>query len=123
MAISILYLNDRNNSAEPIQSRILYHLSLDRSFSNICADVKKRERFLYVVSDLTNDKNEILYRQAVVKDFKNNPALLEQLASHSRSTNENIWWFSCFYKKVFNIVYFHKTEITEYIILISFSEN
>ena len=88
MAISILYLNERNNSAEPIQSRILYHLSLDRSFSHICADVKKRERFLYIVSDLTNDKNEILYRQAVVKDFENNPALLEQLASLSARFEE-----------------------------------
>ena len=88
MAISILYLNERNNSAEPIQSRILYHLSLDRSFSHICADVKKRERFFYVVSDLTNDKNEILYRQAVVKDFENNPALLEQLASLSARFEE-----------------------------------
>ena len=75
MAISILYLNERNNSAEPIQSRILYHLSLDRSFSHICADVKKRNRFLSVISDLTDDKNEILYRQEVLKDFENNPDL------------------------------------------------
>ena len=88
MAISILYLNERKNSVEPIQGRILYHLSLDRSFSHICADVKKREYFLSVVSDLTNDKNEILYRQAVVKDFENNPALLEQLASLSARFEE-----------------------------------
>ncbi len=88
MAISILYLNERKNYAEPISDRILYHLSLDRSFSHICADVKKRERFLSVVSDLTNDKNEILYRQAVVKDFENNPALLEQLASLSARFEE-----------------------------------
>ena len=88
MAISILYSNERKNSAEPIQSRILYHLSLDRSFSHICADVKKREYFLSVVSDLTNDKNEILYRQAVVKDFVNNPDLLEQLISLSTRFEE-----------------------------------
>ena len=88
MAISILYLNERKNSAEPIQGRILYHLSLDRSFSHICADVKKREYFLSVVSNLTNDKNEILYRQAVVKDFVNNPALLEQLISLSTRFEE-----------------------------------
>ena len=88
MAISILYLNERNNSAEPIQSRILYHLSLDRSFSHICADVKKREYFLSVVSDLTNDQNEILYRQAIIKDFENNPALLEQLISLSTRFEE-----------------------------------
>lgn len=88
MAISILYLNERNNSAEPIQSRILYHLSLDRSFSHICADVKKREYFLSVVSNLTNDKNEILYRQAIIKDFENNPTLLEQLISLSTRFEE-----------------------------------
>lgn len=90
MAISILYLHERKNSAEPIQGRILYHLSLDRSFSHICADVKKREYFLSVVSNLTNDKNEILYRQAVVKDFVNNPALLEQLISLS-TRFEELW--------------------------------
>ena len=88
MAISILYLNECKNSAEPIQGRILYHLSLDRSFSHICADVKKREYFLSVVPNLTNDKNEILYRQAVVKDFVNNPALLEQLISLSTRFEE-----------------------------------
>ena len=88
MAISILYLQERKNSAEPIQGRILYHLSLDRSFSHICADVKKREYFLSVVSDLTNDKNEILYRQEVIKDFETNPALLEQLVSLSTRFEE-----------------------------------
>ena len=88
MAISILYLNEHKNYAEPISDRILYHLSLDRSFSHICADVKKREHFLSVVSDLTNDKNEIIYRQEIVKDFVNNPVLLEQLASLSARFEE-----------------------------------
>jgi len=88
MAISILYINERKSCAEPLSDRILYHLSLDRSLSNICADVKKRERFLSVVSDLTNDKPEILYRQEIVKDFVNNPALLEQLASLSARFEE-----------------------------------
>ena len=88
MAISILYLNERKNYVKPISDRILYHLSLDRSFSHICADVKKREYFLSVVSDLTNDKNEILYRQAIIKDFENNPTLLEQLISLSTRFEE-----------------------------------
>ena len=88
MAISILYLNERNSSAEALSDRILYHLSLDRSFAHICADVKKREHFLSVVSDLTDDKNEILYRQAVVKDFENNPALLAELMSLSARFEE-----------------------------------
>ena len=88
MAISILYLNERNSYAEALSARILYHFSLDRSFSHICVDVKKRERFLSVVSDLTNDKNEILYRQEIVKDFVNNPVLLEQLISLSSRFEE-----------------------------------
>ncbi|MDD6878755.1 MAG: hypothetical protein PUD59_00790 [bacterium] len=83
MAISIFYLNERTSKAEPISERILYHLSLDRSFSHICVDVKKRNRFLSVVSNLTDDKNEILYRQEVLKDFENNPTLLDQFISLS----------------------------------------
>ena len=81
MAISILYLSERASKAEPISERILYHLSLDRSFAHICADVKKRNHFLSVASDLTDDKNEILYRQEILKDFENNPTLLDQFIS------------------------------------------
>ena len=83
MAISILYLNERTSKAEPISERILYHLSLDRSFSHICADVKKRNHFLSVISDLTDDKNEILHRQEILRDFENTPTLLDQLMSLS----------------------------------------
>ena len=88
MAISILYLNERISKAEPISERILYHLSLDRSFAHICADVKKRNRFLSVISDLTDDKNEILYRQEVLKDFENKPDLLDQIISLSTRFEE-----------------------------------
>ena len=83
MAISILHLHAQKQSTEPLFDRILYHLSMDRSFSYICADVKKRAYFLSVVSELTDDRSEILYRQAIVKDFERNPTLLEQLASLS----------------------------------------
>lgn len=88
MAISILHLNERKSHAQPLSDKILYHLSLDRSFSHICVDVKKREHFLSVVSDLTNDRDEIMYRQEVVKDFENNPVLLEQLAALSARFEE-----------------------------------
>ena len=83
MAISVLYLNERKAYADPLSERILYHLSLDRSFSHICADIKKRECFLSIVSDLTDDRDEILYRQEILKDFESNPTLLEQLISLS----------------------------------------
>ena len=88
MAISILYLNGRKSGAKPISEKIIYHLSLDRSFAHICADVKKRNRFLSVVSDLTDDKNEILYRQEILKDFENNPDLLDQFISLSTRFEE-----------------------------------
>lgn len=88
MAISILYSEGRSSRAEPLSERILYHLSLDRSFSYICADVKKSKYFLSVVSELTDNVDEILYRQEIVKDFEKNPALLEQLISLSACFDE-----------------------------------
>ncbi len=88
MTISILHLNESRSHAEPLSERILYHLSLDRSLLHICADVKNRERFLSVVSDLTDDKDEILYRQEIIKDFESNPTLLEQLMSLSTRFEE-----------------------------------
>ena len=88
MAISILYPNGRSASRASLSDRILYHLSLDRSFLHICADVKKRERFLTVVSELTCDKSEILYRREIVRDFAGNPALLAQLVSLSSRFEE-----------------------------------
>lgn len=88
MAISILHPERSATPAEPLNEKIVYHLSLDRSLSHICADVKKRKRFLEVISVLTNDRKEILYRQDVIKDFLNHPGLLEQLASMSTRFEE-----------------------------------
>lgn len=81
MAISLLYLTP--NNARHLSERILYHLSVDRSFSYICSDVGKREQFLSVVSNLTDDKEEILYRQEILRDFEQNPTLLAELQSLS----------------------------------------
>ena len=88
MEISLITPGERNNHAQPLSERILYHFSLDRSFSRICADVKKREHFLTILSDLTDDSDEILYRQKILKDFESNPDLLEQLASLSSRFEE-----------------------------------
>lgn len=81
MSISLLFCGKSSSHAEPIGEKILYHLSLDRSFSYVCADAKKRERFLSVVSALTDDKEEIIYRQEIIKDFYYSSSLLEQLIS------------------------------------------
>ena len=83
MAISLLSPTQFEPGTEMVNEKIVYHLSLDRSFSYICADVKKRERFLSVVSAVINDREEIIYRQDILKDFEKHPALFEQLSSLS----------------------------------------
>ncbi len=88
MAISILHLKDSKSRTEPLSERILYHLSLDRSFSYVCADIGKRKEFLSVISNFTDDKEEILYRQEIVKDLESKPELLEQLVSLSARFEE-----------------------------------
>ena len=59
MAISILYLNKQNNCADALSDQMLYHLSLDRSFSRICVDSKKHNYFFSIISNLRNDRKEI----------------------------------------------------------------
>ena len=70
MALSLLYLEHRSSDAEPIGEKVLYHLSLDRTFSYICTDQKRRTQFFSVLSSLTNDRDEIRYRQEILKDFQ-----------------------------------------------------
>jgi len=81
MTIRLLHRLGSASSANSIGERILYRFSIDRSFAYLCADVKKRKSFLSVLASLTNDREEILYRQEVLKDFQKNPTLLEQLIS------------------------------------------
>ncbi len=72
---------DMGGNVNSIDRKVLYHLSVDRSFSYVCADVKKRESFLSVISELTCDKNEIEYRQDIIRDFQKNPGSFERLAA------------------------------------------
>ena len=88
MAVSILYLGEGKSQLRPLSERALYHFSLDRSFSRICNDVKKTKYFLSLVSEMTDSKDEIMYRQEVIRDFENNPELLEQLVSLSSRFEE-----------------------------------
>lgn len=83
MAISILSQKEQCAKSEPLPERLIYHLSLDRSFAHICADSKKCEFFLSVLANLTSDREEILYRQEIIKDFESNPELFDQLMSLS----------------------------------------
>ena len=88
MAISVLHLKERKTQAEPLPGRVLYHLSLDRAFSHICHDVKKQQRFMSVISNLMDDTSEILFRQAILKDFESNPTLLNELTALSARFEE-----------------------------------
>ncbi len=88
MALSILHLGKTNSSSQPLSEKTLYRFSLDRSFSHICVDSYRREMFLSVVAHLTDDSDEILYRQEIIKDFQKNPPLLDQLLSLSSCFEE-----------------------------------
>ncbi len=83
MGISILHPEKSIFNTAPISDKVLYHLSLDRSFSQICADKKKREYFLKILLTPLNGKDEVIFRQDVLKDFVNHPDLLEGLLSLS----------------------------------------
>lgn len=81
MTIRLLNRSNTPSDARPLDRRILYHLSLDRSFANICPSKASREVFLSVLISLTDDVEEIRYRQRVLADFLNYPNLLERLLS------------------------------------------
>ncbi|MBE6563961.1 MAG: hypothetical protein E7655_01615 [Ruminococcaceae bacterium] len=81
MTICLLHRESAAPAKKAAGERTLYRFSLDRSFAYICADVKKRESFLSVLACLTDDRQEIRYRQEILKDFQKNPSLLEQLIS------------------------------------------
>lgn len=80
MVNSLLFCKEERNT-RALDERIPYQLSLDHSFSYICADSKKRERFLSVVSDWIDDAETITYRREILGDFCNNPSLLAELLS------------------------------------------
>ncbi len=82
MAISLLHKQKQTEkNTRKIDAKILYHLSIDKAFAYICTDVRKREAFLSVVSELTDDREEIIYRREILSDFSANPALFPELES------------------------------------------
>lgn len=80
MTISLLHIEDSQSTAIPIDPRVVYHLSVDRIFCNICIDEKKLDYFLQTIENLTNDRREIEYRREVLRDFMVNTNLLTQMA-------------------------------------------
>lgn len=88
MAISLLHPPDKNADAESVSVKMLRNLSIDRSFAGICTDLGSREYFLSVISAPTDDVNEILYRQEILKDLERFPDLLERLISLTKRFDE-----------------------------------
>ena len=81
MAFSLLYKKGSASATTSIDSTVLYHFSLDRLVSNICADVKKRDIFLSVVSSLNSDVEEIIYRREILRDLLDNRDLLREFSA------------------------------------------
>ena len=81
MTIRLLKPFDTVSNAEPLDRKILYHLSLDRSFSYICPSKATRELFLSVLTSFTDNIEEIEYRQNIIGDFLQYPELLDGLIS------------------------------------------
>ena len=81
MTVNFLYPVGGRRETAPSDERLLYRLSLDRSFAHVCADVGKRERFLGILSALTDDPAVITYRQDILRDLERHPEVLPQLSS------------------------------------------
>lgn len=78
MPISLLYPEQLPPLLE-IDSDIIYHLSLDLVFARICSDRAKCEFFLRTLARVPSDHLIIEYRQAIIRDFRDHPEMLEKL--------------------------------------------
>ncbi len=81
MALSILYPQGAKSGMPDLDPRILYKLSLDRAFAEVCADIKKREYFLEVTATPVPDRATVEFRQDILKDFYRLSGFFERFAS------------------------------------------
>ena len=58
---------------------VVYDLSIDRAMANICPDQKRREYFLDTIAHPLTEKENILYRQEIFRDFVAMPKLFSDL--------------------------------------------
>lgn len=79
--ISLLYLNNFPSDEDYENSRLIYHLSIDKAFSDVCADINKKEYFFKILSHISQDSNEIEYRKNILKEFHKEPHLYSDLVS------------------------------------------
>lgn len=75
MKISLLYKNEEKSAV----TDAIYNLSIDRCAAVFCPDSARYDRFISVLSRPLTDPENILYRQAILNDFLNNPKLFDEL--------------------------------------------
>ena len=88
MSVSLLRVASARPSATSVSERLIYHLSLDRAFSSVCPDILARERFLSILIDLTDVKEDICRRQELIRVFQSSPDLLDSLCGLASRMNE-----------------------------------
>lgn len=77
MSISLLHIDKTNFGI--VDDATIYNLEIENSFSVIYPNSRERKSFMTVLRHPLLNEASILYRQNTIKDFINNPALLEEL--------------------------------------------
>lgn len=80
MTLSLLYPTEKSLSAA-LSPQVLAHLSLDRAIAALSADSRQYEYFMRVLSEFNADIRTIKYRQEILRDLREAPALLGELIS------------------------------------------
>ena len=77
---SLLHITDEPSGT--VGKKLLYHLSLDATFSVICQGLPANfhAAFLEVLSTPLVKEEDISYRREILHDFSKNPGLLERMA-------------------------------------------
>lgn len=86
--ISLLYNNPSAHRSTEKQSRLIYHLSIDRSFAKICSDINKTDYFFSVLSSPLKEKEEIEFRKEILCDLNETENLFTEFCSLYRRFNE-----------------------------------
>ena len=76
-----LSLLNREKAKAAVSNSAIYHFSLDRVFSEICADAEKRNYFLSVIAAPLDSDKEINYRRDVLRELYENRHVLQSLSS------------------------------------------
>jgi len=76
-----LSLLNREKAKAAVSNSAIYHFSLDRVFSEVCADAEKRDYFLSVIAAPLDSDKEINYRRDVLRELYENRHVLQSLSS------------------------------------------